>query len=69
MNAAQLQNCTLDELERFYNLDPNNLDVCHALITKQREAWQQKDLIEELSVHLYQAKNLTDFKRTFSELT
>lgn len=69
MNAIQLQNCTLDELERFYNIDPNDLGICHALITKQREAWQQKDLIDELCVHLYQAKNLMDFKRKFSELT
>lgn len=69
MNAIQLMNCTLDELERFYNLDPNDLTLCQALIAKQRTAWQQRDLVEELSVHLYQSKTLTDFKRKFSELT
>jgi hypothetical protein len=30
----QLKSMTLDELERYYNLDPNDLDLCHAYIAK-----------------------------------
>ena len=33
----QLKSMTLDELERYYNLDPNDLAICHAYIAKLNE--------------------------------
>ena len=38
---AQLSTMTLDELERYYNLDPNDLQLCHAYIAKLNEPEQE----------------------------
>lgn len=38
---AQLNAMTLDELERYYNLDPNDLILCQAYIAKLNEPEQE----------------------------
>lgn len=34
----QLENCTLEELERFHRLYPNDLTVCQVYIRKMKAA-------------------------------
>jgi chromosome segregation ATPase len=41
---VQLNSMTLDELERYYNLDPNDIGICHSYIAKLNEA---EDLTNE----------------------
>jgi chromosome segregation ATPase len=60
---VQLNSMTLDELERYYNLDPNDLGICNAYIAKFNEA---EDLNNETISELQ--SDLDAANETISEL-